>query len=123
VATRFFAVLPLTLRFLLEFNVWLGIKPMLRHSEWMGFATILPLAFGLCFQTPLVMLLLSNIGIFRASDYRAKRRLAIVIIVIVAALLTPGPEISSMLLLSLPMILLYELGTWLVGQSRPAAVE
>jgi sec-independent protein translocase protein TatC len=119
----FFAVLPLTLRFLLEFNVWLGIKPMLRLSEWMGFATILPLAFGLCFQTPLVMLLLSRIGIFTASDYRAKRRLAVVIIVIVAALLTPGPDVSSMLLLSLPMILLYELGIWLVGQSRPAAVE
>ena len=118
----FFAVLPLTLRFLLEFNVWLGIKPMLRLSEWMGFATILPLAFGLCFQTPLVMLLLSRIGIFTASDYRAKRRLAVVIIVIVAALLTPGPDVSSMLLLSLPMILLYELGIWLVGPSRPSAV-
>ncbi len=119
----FFAVLPLTLRFLLEFNVWLGVKPMLRLSEWMGFATILPLAFGLCFQTPLVMLFLSTIGIFTASDYRAKRRLAIVIIAIVAALLTPGPDVSSMLLLSLPMILLYELGILLVGQSRSAAVE
>jgi sec-independent protein translocase protein TatC len=69
------------------------------------------------------MLILSRIGIFTASDYRAKRRLAIVIIVIVAALLTPGPDVSSMLLLSLPMILLYESGIWLVGQSRPAAVE
>jgi sec-independent protein translocase protein TatC len=118
----FFAVLPLTLRFLLEFNVWLGIKPMLRLNEWMGFATILPLAFGVCFQTPLVMLLLSRIGIFTASDYRAKRRLAMVIIVIVAGLVTPGADASAMLLLSLPMILLYETGIWLVGGSRPAAV-
>ena len=67
----FFVVLPLTLRFLLEFNVWLGVKPMLRLSEWMSFATILPLVFGLCFQTPLVMLFLAMIGIFTASDYRA----------------------------------------------------
>jgi sec-independent protein translocase protein TatC len=119
----FFAVLPLTLRFLLEFNVWLGIKQMLRLSEWMGFATILPLAFGLCFQTPLVMLFLSRIGIFTATDYRAKRRLAIVITVIGAALLTPGPDVSSMLLLSLPMILLYELGILLVGKSRPAGIK
>ena len=117
----FFAVLPLTLRFLLEFNVWLGVKPMLRLSEWMGFATILPLVFGLCFQTPLVMLFLSMIGIFTASDYRAKRRLAILIIVIVAALLTPGPDVSSMVLLSVPMVLLYELGILLVGQSNRAA--
>lgn len=118
----FFAVLPLTLRFLLEFNVWLGVKPMLRLSEWMGFATILPLVFGLCFQTPLVMLFLSMIGIFTASDYRAKRRPALLIIVIVAALLTPGIDVSSMLLLSVPMALLYELGILLVGGSRTAAV-
>ncbi len=119
----FFAVLPLTLRFLLEFSIWLDARPMLRLSEWMGFATILPLAFGLCFQTPLVMMFLSTIGIFTAADYRAKRRLAIVIIVIVAALLTPGPDISSMLLLSLPMVLLYELGIMLVGAPPSSAVE
>jgi sec-independent protein translocase protein TatC len=118
----FFAVLPLTLRFLLGFNVWLGVTPMLRLSEWMGFATILPLVFGLCFQTPVVMLFLAMIGIFTASDYRAKRRLAFLIIVIVAAVLTPGPDVSSMLLLSVPMVLLYELGIVLVGRSRPAAI-
>jgi sec-independent protein translocase protein TatC len=116
----FFAVLPLTLRFLLEFNVWLGVTPMYRLSDWMGFATILPLVFGLCFQTPLVMLFMSIIGIFTASDYRARRRLAILIIVIVAALLTPGPDVSSMLLLSVPTVLLYELGILLVGKWGPA---
>ncbi len=114
----FFAVLPVTLRFLLEFNLWLGVTPMLRLSEWMGFATILPLVFGFCFQTPLVMLFLSTIGIFTASDYRSKRRIAILIIVIVAMILTPGPDASSMLLLSVPMIMLYELGILIVGQSR-----
>jgi sec-independent protein translocase protein TatC len=116
----FFAVLPLTLRFLLEFNVWLGVRPMLRLSEWMGFATILPLVFGFCFQTPLVMLFLAMIGIFTVSDYRAKRRLAVLVIVIVAMVLTPGPDVSSMLLLSVPMVLLYELGILLVGSSRPS---
>jgi len=116
----FFVVLPLTLRFLLEFNIWLGVKPMLRLSEWMGFATILPLVFGLCFQTPLVMLFLSMIGIFTARDYRSKRRSAILIIAIVAAVLTPGPDVSSMLLLSIPMALLYELGILLVVKSRPS---
>ena len=115
----YFAVLPVTLRFLLEFNVWLGVTPMLRLSEWMGFATILPVVFGLCFQTPLVMLFLSRIGIFTAEDYRAKRRPAILIITIVAAVLTPGIDVSSMLFLSIPMILLYELGILLVRDTRP----
>jgi sec-independent protein translocase protein TatC len=110
----FFAVLPLTLRFLLEFNVWLGATAMLRLSEWMSFATVLPLVFGLCFQTPLVMLFLSLIGVFTAADYRSKRRFAVLVIVVVAAVLTPGPDASSMLLLTMPMLLLYELGIVLV---------
>jgi sec-independent protein translocase protein TatC len=115
----FFGVVPLTLRFLLEFNAWLGVTTLMRLSEWMSFATILPLAFGLCFQTPLVMLFLSTIGIFTAADYRSKRRLAMVIIAVVAAVLTPGPDVSSMFFLCLPMIVLYEMGIWLVEQSRP----
>ena len=112
----FFVVLPLTLRFFLEFNVWLGATPMWRLSDWMGFATILPLVFGLCFQTPLVMLFLSIIGVFTAADYCAKRRLAILVIVIIAMIVTPGPDVSSMLFLSVPMLLLYELGILLVGK-------
>ena len=112
----FFAVLPLTLRFLLDFNVWLGVTAMLRLSDWMSFATILPLVFGLCFQTPLVMLFLSIIGIFTAADYRSKRRFAILVIVIAAAVLTPGPDVSSMLFLTIPMLLLYEMGILLVGK-------
>ena len=73
-------VLPITLGFLLEFNVWLGVAPTLRLSEWMSFATILPLVFGIAFQTPLIMLFLERIGIFTAADFRAKRKIAILII-------------------------------------------
>ncbi len=110
----FFAVVPLTLRFLLEFNAWLGVTPLLTLSDWISFATILPLVFGLCFQTPLVMLFLSMIGVFAAADYSSKRRFAILVIVIAAAVLTPGPDVSSMLFLTMPMLLLYELGILLV---------
>jgi sec-independent protein translocase protein TatC len=114
----YFWVLPLTLRFLLQFDAWLGVKPTLRLSDWMGFATVLPLVFGLCFQTPLVMLLLSWIGIFTAADYRSQRRAAILVIAIAAAVLTPGSEVSSMLLLTIPMVALYELGILLVEKPR-----
>ncbi len=81
----FFCVLPVTLGFLLQINVWLKIEPSLRLSEWMGFATILPLVFGICFQTPLVMLFLERVGILQAEDFRKKRKYAILIMVVVAA--------------------------------------
>jgi sec-independent protein translocase protein TatC len=114
----FFGVLPLTLTFLLQFNVWLGVAPTLRLSDWMGFATILPLIFGLTFQTPLVMLFLERIGIFTVEDFRAKRKFAILIITIAAAVLTPGQDPFSMVLLAVPMIFLYELGILLVGSNK-----
>ena len=68
----------------------------------MGFATILPLIFGLAFQTPLVMLFLERINIFTVDDFRAKRKLAILIITVAAAVLTPGQDPFSMLLLAVP---------------------
>jgi sec-independent protein translocase protein TatC len=115
-------VLPITLGFLLEFNVWLGVAPTLRLSEWMSFATILPLVFGIAFQTPLIMLFLERIGIFTVDDFRAKRRFAILIITIAAAILTPGQDPFSMTLLAIPMILLYELGILLIGRRKKQVV-
>ncbi len=117
----FFGVLPVTLRFLLEINVWLNIEPTLRLSEWMSFATILPLVFGLCFQTPLVMFFLERIGIVSADDFRAKRKFAILIIFTVAMIATPGPDVFSQCMLAVPMIALYELGILLMGRGKPRA--
>ena len=119
----FFGVLPITLSFLLEFNVWLGIKPTLRLADWMSFATILPLVFGACFQTPLIMLFLEKIGIFTAADYRAKRKIAILIIVIAGAVLTPGQDPFSQCMLAVPMIILYEIGILLVSKGKNASVR
>jgi sec-independent protein translocase protein TatC len=116
----FFGVLPITMKFLLNFNVWLGIEPTLRLVDWMSFATILPLVFGLCFQTPLIMLFLERIGVFTVEDYRAKRRIAILIIFIAGAILTPGQDPFSMCMLALPMVVLYELGILLVRGGKTA---
>ncbi len=115
VALCFFFVLPITMTFLLQFNVYLGVAPTLRLSEWMGFATLLPLIFGLAFQTPLIMLFLERISIFTVADYRAKRKMAIMIIAVAAAVLTPGQDPFSMMLLAGPMILLYELGILMIS--------
>jgi sec-independent protein translocase protein TatC len=114
----FYFVLPITMSFLLEFNVWLGVAPTLRLSEWMSFATILPLIFGLAFQTPLIMLFLERIGIFTIDDFRSKRKMAVLVITVAAAILTPGQDPFSMLLLAIPMVLLYELGILLIGSSK-----
>ncbi len=118
----FFGVLPYTLMFLLQFNVWLGIEPTMRITDWMSFATILPLVFGVCFQTPLVMLFLERVGILTGEDFRSKRKIAILVMVIAAAILTPGPDVFSQLALAIPMVGLYELGLIMIGSNKKRKV-
>ena len=114
----FFGVLPYTLMFLLQFNVWLGIEPTMRITDWMSFATILPVVFGVSFQTPLIMLFLERIGIFTGDDFRSKRKIAILVMVAAAAILTPGPDVFSQLALAVPMIGLYELGLIMIDSNK-----
>jgi len=110
----FTLVFPFVLDFLLSFNKTLEVTPQIRLSEWITFAIMLPLMFGLSFQLPLVMLLLERLSIFEVVDYRTKRRMAILIIAIVSMFMTPADPMS-MLLMMLPLICLYELGVLLCG--------
>jgi len=106
VALAFFFVFDFVLDYLLQFNAWLGLDPDPRISEWLGFVLILPIGFGLGFQLPLVMLFLERIGIFNVEAYASQWRIAILVIVIVSAVLTPADP-YSMLFLAVPLCLLY----------------
>jgi sec-independent protein translocase protein TatC len=119
----FFLVLPFTLKFLLDFNAWLNIEPSLRINEWMSFATILPLIFGICFQTPLVMLLIERLGIVTIDDFKKKRQIALFVIVVAAAVITPTGDPMTMMLLAVPMYGLYELGIRLIPQRHNGAAD
>ncbi|MCC6417056.1 MAG: twin-arginine translocase subunit TatC [Gemmataceae bacterium] len=105
-----FLVMPRAVEALLWFNEWLGLEPDLRLSEWLGFAIMMPIIFGLSFQTPLVMLFLERIGVFDVEAFRSKRRFAWFFMAIFAALITPSTDAFSLLFLWIPMSLLYELG-------------
>ncbi len=114
----FYLVFPFVLRFLLGFNEMLRIQPQIRLSEWISFAVTLPLLFGVSFQLPLVMVFMERLSIFDETDYREKRRMAILVISIISMFLTPADPIS-MLMMMFPLILLYELGIWLCQISPP----
>lgn len=105
----FFLVFPFVLKFLLGFNEMLEIHPQIRLSEWISFAIMLPVMFGISFQLPLVMLFLERISIFEATGYREKRRMAVLVIAILSMLLTPADPMS-MVLMMIPLMVLYELG-------------
>lgn len=106
----YYFVFPVMLGFLLGFNVRMGLTAQIRISEWINFAVMMPLLFGVSFQLPLVMLFLQKINVFQVTDYREKRRMAILAIAFLAMILTPTPDPMSMLLMMAPMLALYELG-------------
>jgi sec-independent protein translocase protein TatC len=90
-----------------------GIAQIYRLSEYVNFTLILLAGSVIAFQMPLVVLLLGWVGIVNPTFLREKRRWAIFLMAIVAALVTP-PDVTSMLLLLLPMWLLYEFGILLL---------
>jgi sec-independent protein translocase protein TatC len=105
-----FFIMPAALEALFSFNAWLEIDPDLRLREWLGFAIMMPLITGICFQTPLVMLFLGKIGIFTAADFLAKWKIAVFILLIFAAIVSPSVDAVSLFILWVPMSALYFLG-------------
>jgi sec-independent protein translocase protein TatC len=108
-----FVVLPLGVAYLLSYYEWMGAEPAIRLGDWLSFALLMPLVFGISFQTPLVMMALERIGLADADFYRRHRRMAIFLLAIVAAVISVTPDWVNMLALAVPLWGLYELGIWL----------
>jgi sec-independent protein translocase protein TatC len=115
--------LPNAIRGLLWFNEWLDINPEIRLSEWLGFALILPLVFGISFQTPLVMLFLFKLGILDVASFVAFRGYAWFGMAAVVVIFAPIGDLQSLLLLWGPMCLLYEVGILICRLQPPRPVD
>jgi sec-independent protein translocase protein TatC len=119
-----FVVLPTTVTYLLSYNESLDVEPALRLGDWLRFALLLPLVFGVAFQTPLVMLFLERVGLFGVDTYRHNRRLALFLLAVLAAVISVTPDYFTMLALAAPLWGLYEVGIllccWAPRSSSPS---
>ena len=105
----YFVVAPYTLNFFGNFQLDENIENRWTIASY--FDTLIPLILGagLAFQLPLLMVFLAKIGIVSATYLRKVRKYSIVIIMIVAAVITPGPDVISQLTVAIPLLLLYEI--------------
>ena len=115
----FYAVLPVVLDFLLGFNSRIGLTAQIRISEWINFAVLLPLMFGISFQLPLIMLFLTKINVVQVQHYIAQWKLAVLAIAFISMILTPTPDPATMMMMMVPLLLLYGLGIALCQWSEP----
>jgi sec-independent protein translocase protein TatC len=106
----FYFVMPRAWEFFLSYENNNLIVPLVmeaRISEYLGLTMQLMTAFGLAFQLPIIMIILSVIGLISTDGLKNKRRIAIVLIFIIAAIFTP-PDVISQIALAIPLVFLYE---------------
>ncbi len=105
----FFVTLPFGINFLLGFGSE-ELKPVISVGRFVNFVTVFILAFGFIFQLPILMVFAAKIGVVTRSFFARNRKYAMLLIAIVAALLTPTPDVVNMLLMGGPLYVLYEAG-------------
>ena len=114
VAGAYFLALPATLSFFMGFQVE-ALTPTIIAPAYLGFVTKLLLAFGVLFELPVVILILSSLGLVSAGWLRSKRRYAIALGAVAASLITPGDVVLLTAFMMIPLMLLYEMSIGLAA--------
>ena len=106
-AFAYAGMVPIALRFLLSFSSH-DVVPMITVGKYLSFVGGLVFSFGIVFQMPLAVVVLTRVGVVTPRMLTAKRRHAIVVIFIASAFLSP-PDCITQILLAVPLMVLYEL--------------
>ncbi|UCD66868.1 MAG: twin-arginine translocase subunit TatC [Deltaproteobacteria bacterium] len=119
-AFGYFVVFPPAFNFLLGYSADF-LDPMPAVNEYFSLSLRLLLAFGVIFELPILMVFLAKIGIVDVAFLNKNRKYAILINFIVAAILTPTPDIVNQLLMGVPLLVLYEISVvcvWIFGRKK-----
>ena len=109
VAFGYYIITPLSVNFLGNYQVSSEISNSISMDSYINTVTVLSLSTGFVFELPMVVYFLSKLGVITPQFMRNHRKHAMVVNLIIAALITPSPDITSQMLVAVPLFLLYEL--------------
>ncbi len=114
VLISYFLIFPLTFRFLGTYQVSSDVNNLITLDSYISTLVMMCLAIGLVFEIPILSWLFAKLGFLSAGFMRRYRKHAIVIILVVAAIITPTSDVFTLSLVALPMWMLYEVSIWIV---------
>ena len=118
VAVCYFLIFPLTFRFLGDYQVSTEVNNMVTLQSYISALLTMSLALGVVFEIPVLSWLFAKLGFLTSSFMRQYRRHAIVLILIVAAVITPTSDVFTLTLVALPMWVLYEASILIVAKTQ-----
>ena len=114
IAVNYFLIFPLTVRFLGTYSVSSEIQTLLTLTSYVDTLLLMSVVFGIVFEIPVIAWLLARFGMLKPSWMSEYRRHAIVAILVMAAIITPTADIMTLIIVSLPIWMLYEISIWIV---------
>ena len=108
-AFAYFVILPFAIPYLLNFGSG-ELEPMITVSKYLSFTSMMILGCGAIFELPILIYLLTKLGIVTTDFLTRNRKYAVLVCFIAAAIITPTGDVVNLLLLAVPMIGLYEIG-------------
>ncbi len=119
----YYIVVPLSVNFLANFSLSTEIENQITIDSYLSTVATLTLGCGIIFLLPILIFILSKIGIMTPEFMRASRRYAIVVILVIAAIITPTADIITLLTVSAPMFILYELSIMVSSNVKKAKLQ
>lgn len=109
IAFGYYVITPMSVNFLGSYQVSSQVENTITLDSFIGMVTTMTLITGIVFELPMVVYFLSKLGIMSPSMMRTYRRHAVVVIMILSAVITPTSDVTTLLLVAIPLYILYEL--------------
>lgn len=117
VLLNYFLIFPLTFRFLGTYQVSDTVENLISLESYVSMFITLSMMIGVVFELPIVSLILAKLGILSSAFMKTYRRHAVVVVLIIAAIITPTSDVFTLFVVSIPIYILYELSIFIVSHT------